>query len=545
MRSFPVPPVNMGCMRSMTEFEASAAFRLSGDELFWSLRSVMDGAERMCDKISGGSEEMGCYIFSAAALSTFGWDKADSMHRNCARCCEPGKVGYIGDGFGHVEWVVNDKCYYIIGMKTFTSSPATITVGHLPPQFSTTPTEMGSEPVQRSIPPSIESAEPKGSISPIANLPHEILSFIFKIECDNQSLMEEDTICPSLRVSQVSQTWRSIAISTATLWTTLSTLPARPMPFYEMLRDRSSGALLDIIIQDTPASDYTEQARALLVFAIGLAHRWRSLAIKAPLIQIFALASLRNLACPHLKTLNFSRAGPATPPTHILTGGAPRLTHWDCPDLSGRPPLTALTHLNLSAVLSQPVVYAELRAILREISSTLLYLSLMVSFDTADIFDKPIVMPVLASASFGAIDVAQAASIVTGLMSIFAPRLGHLVITSEYPLSQQLCLEMFNRSTSSYNYPQLRMVGLGGNVGQDVLRLFPSLSLLLLSGTYNRLDVGHILDPEQSHFSSILPDLAMIMGPSESEVDVQRFIAARAAAGLLIPRWVPDTRPTV
>lgn len=52
------------------------------------------------------------------------------------------------------------------------------------------------------------------------------------------------------------------------------------MRFYEMLYVCSNVTLLDIIIQCNLESDDAEHARALpFIFAIGLAHRWRTLEI--------------------------------------------------------------------------------------------------------------------------------------------------------------------------------------------------------------------------------------------------------------------------
>ncbi|KZP24018.1 hypothetical protein FIBSPDRAFT_857814 [Athelia psychrophila] len=45
MRSFPVPPVNI---RSLRRASASEVVWRSSREVFMSIRSVMDGAERLC-----------------------------------------------------------------------------------------------------------------------------------------------------------------------------------------------------------------------------------------------------------------------------------------------------------------------------------------------------------------------------------------------------------------------------------------------------------------------------------------------------------------
>lgn len=306
------------------------------------------------------------------------------------------------------------------------------------------------------------------------------------------------------------------------------------MRFYEMLRDRSNVALLDIIIRDHLGSGCTEHARALFVFAIALAHRWRSLKIQAgPSFQEFTLPILRNLSCPHLQSLYCDRAPPDTPPIHILTGGAPLLTHWKCKDLSGRPPLAALTHLKYSSIYTIP--RAELRVLLHETSSTLLVMELIISLEEDEITHEPIVMPVLERAGILAGEFGGVQNIVTTLTSIIAPRLHTLIISSDDPLPQQLCVTVLSRWNSSLSYPKLSKLGVMADVGPYVLRLFPTVSTLLLPYGEGARAIGRILDPDQNHFSSLLPRLAVIGGQPESEADVQPFLVARTAAGLRIP----------
>ncbi|KII87127.1 hypothetical protein PLICRDRAFT_42776 [Plicaturopsis crispa FD-325 SS-3] len=135
---------------------------------------------------------------------------------------------------------------------------------------------------------------------PIAQLPPELLCYVFKIAFD---ALEQPGAKHAFRVrmSQVSQHWRDIALSMASLWS----LVILPVSEYHLLRSKTHP--LDIILDIYLFSESEDQSMAAecdtlessLEVLIPYCHRWRRFCV-----QTTHEDTIPNLLVPQINTLD-------------------------------------------------------------------------------------------------------------------------------------------------------------------------------------------------------------------------------------------------
>lgn len=337
---------------------------------------------------------------------------------------------------------------------------------------------------------------------PVFSLPHEITADIFGICRDMYHVRLEDNILPSLHASHVSRQWRVVAISTPALWTTLNSIPPRSTLFYEMLVQRSQMLLLDIFIR----SEGIANGYVLLTVALLHSHRWRRLNIEASgEFVCSAMSMLRYLSTPHLKELLIGHSpleSSRITPHRILTGGAERLSTF-VSATEGRiwcPPLAALDTL---VILTNLVVaYSAFCEVLHEVSATLTFISVTIAFEPIAGPLQCIIMPSLLQiemhTSYG-----HPTHIFTALATISAPLATHLILVVRSPLQWSQYSELCDRFSPApaQRYPMLRMLRICGELGGGILKIFRTISILIIIERQPiRNTIGNLFDPNQDGF---------------------------------------------
>ncbi|KZP34288.1 hypothetical protein FIBSPDRAFT_846402 [Athelia psychrophila] len=174
------------------------------------------------------------------------------------------------------------------------------------------------------------------------------------------------------------------------------------------------------------------------------------------------------------------------------------------------------------------VSYSEWRSWLQETASTLLRLSLSVRFGHDEAAVEGVRMPALE-----VLDIFEKIQQATVFTTIIAPCAKFVTLASSQPIPRSAC----QIAGLEQSYPQVLKLSLRGNVGSDVLRIFSTISVLaFITGTAELpLVLNSLADRED--FPTLLPRLAMILGPPEKETEVREFLAARSAAGMLVPMY--------
>ncbi|KAJ3497620.1 hypothetical protein NLJ89_g10325 [Agrocybe chaxingu] len=192
------------------------------------------------------------------------------------------------------------------------------------------------------------------SISPIEELPTEILMLIFEEYCDNWSPADKTSL-PQLCLSQVNRQWRSIAVSLASLWTKLAITPQFSSYIVSVYLKRSQQLPLDLDLDlRYEATDDFKRDRVLTIWKAvkSSADRWRRLTLQLGPQDASAVSEdLRELGAPLLEELEITSSSHVSGITTILDCGAPSLRHLRLIGMSLQrfgPALNQLTKLDLT-----------------------------------------------------------------------------------------------------------------------------------------------------------------------------------------------------
>ncbi|KAF9451523.1 hypothetical protein P691DRAFT_723992 [Macrolepiota fuliginosa MF-IS2] len=192
----------------------------------------------------------------------------------------------------------------------------------------------------------------------INSLPPELLSSIFlhlwQVRRHQQLLPFQVTI------SRVCRHWRQIAISTPTLWSTITLFSSASLPCVDEWLARSGATPLDVRL-DIYDADYRGDVDAVwiekvLASVASNVHRFRNLLVftyqEVNLYHILQL--FQHVEAPLMETLRvytgrYDAGNNPTPPT-AFNGGLPKLAIAAFEPLQCLPPLTSITTLHLNVV---------------------------------------------------------------------------------------------------------------------------------------------------------------------------------------------------
>jgi hypothetical protein len=223
--------------------------------------------------------------------------------------------------------------------------------------------------------------------SPIATLPPELLSYIFELSFLSPS---EPSYPPfEILVSHVTSYWRSVALTTRILWSKIDASPQTPLGLIEMYLQRSKLHPLDLRFDffriPGVTSAETDGLCDLFIPHIG---RCSQLFIEGELGTPVTtmLSRISNVAAPFLTCLHIAiEAGFADQDSRseefgpqIFTAGTPLLSELLLAGVAlrhCRPPLTAITSLQLNEVFRMRMSYARFSDMVNACPS-LTYLSL-------------------------------------------------------------------------------------------------------------------------------------------------------------------------
>ena len=202
---------------------------------------------------------------------------------------------------------------------------------------------------------SIKVALEKEQRCPINDLPPEILILVFEEYCSVWD-PTNNVLLPELRLTQVCQYWRSIAINLSRLWTRIVASPQTPSHVIPTYLKRSQALSLDVDIDlRHETSDGTRGEQVLRTWnAIKpSAFRWRRLNLHIGSQDATAILNdIQELATPILEELRLSSGSHASGIKKLFEGGAPllkslRLVGTPLPCLA--PSFSQLTALHLTS----------------------------------------------------------------------------------------------------------------------------------------------------------------------------------------------------
>lgn len=336
---------------------------------------------------------------------------------------------------------------------------------------------------------SIKVALDKKPRCPINDLPPEILILIFEEYCNTWGLTN-NVLLPELRLTQVCQYWRSIAINLSSLWTRIVASPLTPSHVIPTYLERSRALPLDVDIDFRyEPSDGTRRGQVLRTWnAIKpSAFRWRRLNLHIGPQDATAISNdLRELRTPVLEELRLSSGSHASGIKKLFKGGAPllkslRLVGTSLPCLG--PSFAQLTALDLTSncpmhfsifqhLLTAMVNLQELALQSRVVEGWPLYPS------PADIIHLPSLELLKLSD--------RRWPLFIPLLSISAPILRTLLL---YDLVAHDLPEIFMESQLKQNHPALRNVILKGKNSYidefgfvQLVRIFPAIEHFALLG---------------------------------------------------------------
>ncbi|KIM44512.1 hypothetical protein M413DRAFT_442480 [Hebeloma cylindrosporum] len=368
---------------------------------------------------------------------------------------------------------------------------------------------------------SIKVALDKEERCPIKDLPPEILILIFEEYCNAWS-PTNNVLLPELRLTQICQYWRWIAIDHSKMWTRIVASPQTPPYVIPTYLERSRARPLDLDIDlRHEASDGTR---------VNNAFRWRRLNLHIGPQDATAVSSdLRELGTPVLEELRLSSGSHVSGINKLFEGGAPllkslRLVGTSLLCLS--PSFAQITALHLTSncpmhfsifhhLLTTMINLQELALQTRVVEGWPLYPS------PADIIH----LPALESLKLSD----RRWPLFIPLLSISAPILRTLLL---YDLVAHDLPETFMESQLQQNHPALRNVILKGRntyINEfgfiQLARIFPAIEYFSLLGvdSFFMRECSRIL-----HRTTIWPNLRTIsMIPVVAEDILCSLIFAR------------------
>lgn len=209
--------------------------------------------------------------------------------------------------------------------------------------------------------------------SPIASLPPELLSYIFELGFLFSS--ESSSLPFEIAISHVTSYWRGVALTTRALWSKIDASPQTPLEFIEMYLQRSKLYPLDLRFDffriPGVSSAEIDGLCDLVIPHIG---RWSRLFIEGELGTAVTsmLTRISSVTAPSLTYLHIAietdytdldRQGVEFRP-QIFIGGAPALSELRLAGVAlrhCRPPLAAITTLQLNEVFRMRMSYARFR----------------------------------------------------------------------------------------------------------------------------------------------------------------------------------------
>ncbi|KAF7968481.1 hypothetical protein HWV62_30507 [Athelia sp. TMB] len=385
----------------------------------------------------------------------------------------------------------------------------------------------------------LERAAVENRLIPIASLPHEILSHIFKTHRDLHFDFDPwaDRIAPTIRVSHVSAKWRDIALSTASLWTEVSSFPQYTNEFYHTVMHRSREAPLKLTIGVREPRD-THSASLLAEFIPSQTHRLLALEIRAPMDFIDDhMPALRELSAPRMTWLYLCNTTPEVdtggsppPPQRIFMGGVQSLSHYNAFGFDPRiwPPLSSIEVLKIDY---RDAAARTTHLVLREAALTVYRLYIHLTPRVSSTF------PAIKMPSLEYINIAALLSeTVMFLEVIEAPLLKSLSLLLHRPGRSIPTFHVHD--TTVGKYPGLRTLQLQGALGSNILPNFPTIrGLLIVDLPHCLAQLGDIFDRNQEAFSTLTPRLSRITAPERFKESIEAFSAARRSLGLRVPRY--------
>lgn len=390
----------------------------------------------------------------------------------------------------------------------------------------------------------------------ISVLPNEILVSIFEMGHNMHFIksQETDEMLYSVRLSHVSSHWRKVSIQTPTLWTTWSTFPYRSMPFFQMLRQRAQFASLDIHLCDLDSRksrSHPARASGILDLALPFIQRWRSLSIVGSSHHSIhkVLDLLRDASAPCLEELSIRLNADVDEDDEDLSiigdvhdfrifndaGHLSSLQLWGISLHSCQPPLTALTHLNLTDGV--PLSYPKFRRVLDEVSRSLIHLCFAANdIVSADFTLIPVKMQVLQSfhlASWWS-DHCHILEI------ILAPELSHLSFENMTARGWNACQRFLECKARPSRYPKLRSLHLHNSYENGILAAFPTITDLDITGVANDHVLEDLLDSDRDRSSLMVSKLKSLICAVPDQDMMHRLIASREAWGHPLDQVVLD-----
>ena len=402
-----------------------------------------------------------------------------------------------------------------------------------------------------------EYAELANSTAAIACLPDEVLTEIFR-HLDGGW----DAKLPFLvNASQVIRRWRTVALSTPTLWSKIELRPTSRSGLYQtdLIKEylsRSSAGLLDIYIYMGEQQD-TAPVEKLLIPQIS---RWKRFVVESAgelAVQVF-VRSLRDLSAPCLEHLQIDLEiddeqyewlwrGEG----HTLGGGAPAMYCLETRGINMQrwlPPLGAVKSLYMADCYSATLLnHSQFREMLTALTSlTHLELEGMINCGPSDDV-TPIEMPSLLSLCVLPPDFVNPVHYVRNIFTtISAPALQTLCLKKVHGQQFRVFLETFRGVAC---HPTLTTLTLESVTGLEYLtpafiRSSPTITHLCLKSISDPTPILKLL--ASHNYDSMWPRLkTLTVGPVDNSL-LRSLISDRISAGrpLAKLRYATQSRAT-
>jgi hypothetical protein len=362
----------------------------------------------------------------------------------------------------------------------------------------------------------LEYSQVTNLLAPVSSIPEEVLSIIF------QAAYELSTVPVEMIVSQVTQTWRRVALSTPRLWTKIHLLVGHswsPVNIAEKYLSRSGALPLHLHISiDSFGADTEIFASACLQFH-SHANRWRRLKVDcawgprfAQLVRSFSSACVPLLQSAQICWERDEDESECVTACNIFTGGAPRLASLKLRGFGVQcclPPLSAVNNLQIHEPFNK-INIARLASILDGLS---VLTHLVINGDFIDSWTPvaQIYLPSLQSFHlYTHDDVTQ----IPGLLNAISAPLLHSLL-----LEGVVCEEIDDFSNGLYptlqtpKFPSLRSLALFSVertrsqlwAWTNIFRAFPSVTQFALFFTDWYDFSSHLQEDTQSQSPSAIP----------------------------------------
>jgi hypothetical protein len=222
--------------------------------------------------------------------------------------------------------------------------------------------------------PRVHIAKLSSSHAPIASLPIELLTAIFKSGPSDAWERVEYAIS----ISQVSRCWRNVSLATGSMWSLVRVVPyesSEQLRIVETFIERSRFDPLDIVIDTTSnwteRDDIVDELSPQLDLVVSCVSRWRTLVIRGSFWEDISdvCGPFDMLCAPLLESLDVEINSEEDNDEYIhrnlriFTGGAPKLSYVRVqgpPLTSCLPPLESLISLDLHSQ-PKPLTLAQYR----------------------------------------------------------------------------------------------------------------------------------------------------------------------------------------